>query len=93
MDDFPEFMKRPENAVSSSSQSKGVEGWVYDGVDGSQMACWICRKDLVSSEHTHGFDEYFVVIQGEYVLMIGNEDIPFRTGEEYQVMITVNNIR
>lgn len=85
MDDFPDFMKTPENAVSSSSQSKGVEGWVYDGIDGSQMAYWKCRENLISSEHTHPYGEYFVVVQGEYVLIIDNEEIPVRTGEEYYI--------
>jgi hypothetical protein len=30
VDDFPEFMKRPENKIATSSQSTpGVEGYVF----------------------------------------------------------------
>lgn len=85
MNDFPEFMKTPENSISSSSQSEGVEGWVYDGVDGKQMAYWRCEKDTISNEHTHDFDEYFVVVQGEYILAIGTSEIAVRAGEEYVI--------
>jgi len=39
MDDFPDFMKRPANRIATSSQATpGVEAYVFDGVDGSQMA-------------------------------------------------------
>jgi quercetin dioxygenase-like cupin family protein len=83
--DFPEFMKTPENLIASKSQSRGVKGWVYDGVDGKQMAYWICEADGKSEEHVHTFDEYFVVLQGEYTLIIGGRKIPVREGEEYYI--------
>jgi len=83
MDDFPEFMKSAENSISCASQSRGVEGWVYDGIDGTQMAYWRCRIDGTSNEHVHDYDEYFVVVQGAYTLIIDNERIPVRAGEEY----------
>ena len=82
---FPDFMKSPANAVASSSQSAGVEGYVFDGADGSQMAFWECRRDGVSDEHTHDFDEYFVVIQGQYTLFIDLEEIPVSPGQEYHI--------
>jgi hypothetical protein len=45
MDYFPEFMKRPANRIATSSQATpGVEGYVFDGVDGRQMAFWTCRE-------------------------------------------------
>ena len=37
MDEFPRFMRNPANAVASHQQSKGVEGYVFDGVDRSQI--------------------------------------------------------
>lgn len=38
MDDFPSFMKRSANRILASNQATpGVEGYVFDGVDGSQM--------------------------------------------------------
>jgi quercetin dioxygenase-like cupin family protein len=83
MDDFPEFMKTAANSISSQSQSKGIEGWVYEGVDGKQMAYWRCRVGGTSNEHVHDYDEYFVVVQGIYTLIIDGQKIPVRAGEEH----------
>ena len=67
MDDFPAFMKGSGNAISQQSQSRGVKGWLYESVDGKQMAYWICETDGVSEEHIHEFDEIFTVLQGTYL--------------------------
>ena len=83
MNDFPEFMKTVENAIPSSSQSKGVEGWVYDGIDGKQMAYWKCNAGGTSEEHVHDFDEYFVVVQGMYIVIINSIKYPINAGQEY----------
>jgi len=41
MKDFPDFMKNPLNKIATESQyTPGIEGYVYDGADGSQMAFW-----------------------------------------------------
>lgn len=62
MDDFPEFMKRPANRIAVGSQATpGVEGYVFDGVDGSQMAFWTCGETALSASHVHDFDEYMIV--------------------------------
>ena len=39
MPDFPSFMKKPATRIAPSSQyTQGVEGYVFDGADGSQDA-------------------------------------------------------
>ncbi|MGO9864110.1 MAG: cupin domain-containing protein [Terriglobales bacterium] len=84
MNDFPEFMKRPANRIATGSQATpGVEGYVFDGVDGSQMAFWTCPKAAVSKPHAHDFDEYMIVVQGCYTIIIDDQRIPVRAGEEY----------
>ena len=83
MKDFPEFMKNPLNAIDSNSQSKGIEGYVFDGMDDSQMAFWMCHKNGKSSKHIHEYDEYMVVVQGRYTLIINEEKIPLTAGQEY----------
>jgi mannose-6-phosphate isomerase-like protein (cupin superfamily) len=84
MKEFPEFMKQPTNRIATSSQSTpGVEGYVFDGADGSQMAFWTCREAAASAAHTHEFDEYMLVVEGCYTLIIDGEKIPIRAGEEY----------
>jgi mannose-6-phosphate isomerase-like protein (cupin superfamily) len=83
MNEFPEFMRHPANEIARSSQATpGVEGFVFDGADGSQMAFWSCRQSAASEPHTHNYDEYMAVVEGCYTLIIGGERIPVRAGEE-----------
>lgn len=86
MDDFPEFMKHPSNRIAQSDQATpGVEGYVFDGADGSQMAFWTCAETAPSAQHVHDYDEYMVVVQGCYTLIINGDRIPVRAGEEYLI--------
>ena len=84
MDSFPEFMKQAANRIAASNQATpGVEGYVFDGADGSQMALWTCHEAASSAEHVHEFDEYMVVVQGCYTLLIEERRIALKAGEEY----------
>jgi quercetin dioxygenase-like cupin family protein len=86
MDNFPEFMKHQANSVARSHQATaGVEGYVFDGEDGSQsqMAFWTCSNTAASAAHTHDYDEYMIVVQGCYTLIINGERIPLIAGEEF----------
>jgi len=84
MQDFPAFMKNPLNRIPPSSQSTpGIEGYVYDGTDGSQMAFWTCHETAKSREHVHEYDEYMVVVEGCYTLLIQCERIDLKSGQEY----------
>jgi quercetin dioxygenase-like cupin family protein len=86
MKEFPEFMKQPVNRIASSSQATpGVDGYVFDGADGSQMAFWTCHQSASSAPHVHEFDEYMLVVQGCYTLNIGDQRVPVRAGEEYLI--------
>lgn len=83
MSDFPEFMKNEANLIAAGSQATpGVEGYVFDGTDGSQMAFWTCYENATSAEHVHEFDEYMLVVEGCYMLIIRGEEIAVRAGEE-----------
>jgi quercetin dioxygenase-like cupin family protein len=84
MNEFPEFMRKAANRIATSSQATaGVEGFVFDGADGSQMAFWTCRETAASAAHVHDFDEYMTVVQGCYTLIIDGKKIPMNAGEEY----------
>lgn len=86
MDDFPQFMKCPANRIATNSQSTpGVEGYVFDGADGSQMAFWTCHETAQSVPHTHDFDEYMIVAHGCYVLIISGQRITLLAGAEYVI--------
>jgi len=84
MHDFPAFMTNPINRIVPSSQSTpGVEGYVYDGADGSQMAFWTCHETTISAEHVHGYDEYMIVVEGCYTLLMQGQRISLQSGQEY----------
>jgi mannose-6-phosphate isomerase-like protein (cupin superfamily) len=86
MKEFPAFMKRPANRIAVNSQSTpGVEGYVFDGADGSQTAFWTCLETAESVPHIHDFDEYMLVVEGCYTLIVSGERIPVKAGEEYLI--------
>jgi ethanolamine utilization protein EutQ (cupin superfamily) len=84
--DFPGFMKNPVNKISTASQyTKNIEGYVFNGVDGSQMAFWTVYRDGTSIAHTHDYDEYMLVVEGQYTLIIDGKRIPVKAGQEYLI--------
>jgi mannose-6-phosphate isomerase-like protein (cupin superfamily) len=86
MDQFPEFMKNAANRIASTSQATaGVEGYMFDGVDGSQMAFWTCSQSAASDVQSHGYDEYMIVVQGCYTLIIDGQRISLKAGDEYVI--------
>ena len=83
MKDFPEFMKTAANQIGRKSQyTEDIAGYVFTGADGSQMAFWTCYQDRESEEHTHAFDEYFVVVQGQYTLKTDQGVEQIEAGQE-----------
>lgn len=84
MNEFPEFMRNEANRIATKSQATpGIEGYVFDGADGSQMAFWTCKETASSADHVHDYDEYMIVVQGRYTLIIDGKKIPIGAGEEY----------
>jgi quercetin dioxygenase-like cupin family protein len=84
MEDFPGFMGSAANRIATSSQATpGVEGYVFNGADESQMAFWTCHETAASEAHAHEFDEYMLVVQGCYTLLIGGGRVKLKAGEEY----------
>jgi len=75
MQDFPSFMKNPKNRINTNDQNTpDIEGYFYNGADGSQMAFWTCYADRVSRKHTHEFDEYMVCVSGRYTVIMNDKE-------------------
>ena len=47
------------------------------------MAFWTCKDAATSALHVHDCDEYFVVVQGCYTVLMGEKRIPVHVGEEF----------
>jgi quercetin dioxygenase-like cupin family protein len=86
MDKFPDFMKQPADRIATTSQATpGVEGYVFDGLNGSQMAFWTCHQSASSAAHVHDYDEYMIVVQGCYTLIVDGKRILLKAGQEYLI--------
>ncbi len=86
MHDFPAFLKNPLNRIASSSQyTDDIEGYVFDGADGSQVAFWKCDQDRTSRAHSHDFDEYVLVVSGRCVVVLGERRIELHAGDEFVI--------
>lgn len=83
MPEFPTFTKNPLNRIASSSQfTEDIDGYVFDGADGSQVALWTCSENRISAEHSHAFDEYILVVEGQATVIIGDEHTVLTVGNE-----------
>ena len=58
---FPDFVRKSELEVESPD---GLRGFMFEGRNGSQVIFWECDAHLEIPPHTHDFDEYIVVIEG-----------------------------
>jgi quercetin dioxygenase-like cupin family protein len=86
MADFPAFIRRPLNRIASASQyTDDIEGYLFDGADGSQVALWTCKQDRVSKEHVHDFDEYVLVIEGRCTAMLEGRRVELSAGQELHI--------
>ncbi len=86
MNHFPDFMKNPKNRINVSQQNTDdIDGYFFQGVDGSQMAFWECPSDRVSQKHTHDFDEYMICVSGEYIAYLDEREIVLKPGDELYI--------
>ncbi len=83
VEEFPAFMRNPANRIRRSSQyTKDIEGYVFDGADGSQMAFWTSFADRTSDEHIHDYDEYLVCVHGRYTVTMAGRTVTLDPGDE-----------
>ena len=75
-------MRSPKNAVDTGNVSKGLAGYLFEGVDGAQMVLWQCARGGTCAMHTHDYDEYAVVLQGTFRGTIGGRKVVMRAGDE-----------
>jgi mannose-6-phosphate isomerase-like protein (cupin superfamily) len=76
-------MTNPKNAVHLEYQTPGAEGYIFEGMDGSQVIIWQGPNHPMESDyHTHDFDEYFIVVEGTFKGDIGGTMVTVKKGEE-----------
>ena len=83
MHQFPNFMKNSANRIASTAQhTANVQGYVFDGADGTQVAFWECQTDANTEEHSHDFDEYVLVVEGCYTITMDGAESQIHAGQE-----------
>ena len=86
MKDFHDFIKSKMNHIDSSQQNtKDIDGYYFEGKDGSQMAIWTYYSDRESKEQIHEFDEYTVCVAGQYIEIFNGEEHVLNPGDEILV--------
>jgi hypothetical protein len=83
---FPDFMKNPKNKIDSSQQNiPEIEGYYYEGADGSQIAFRGCHSARISKKHVHDSNEHTVIVSGEYVECFEDKEIVLGPGDELNI--------
>ena len=86
MKEFPDFPKNELNHIDSSQQNTAdIDGYFYEGADGSQVCFWTYYSDRDSKENVHDCDEYVFWVSGEYVDIVGGEEYVLHAGDELLV--------
>ena len=81
--DFPVFMRSKLNQIVSSQQNTpDIDGYYYEGKDGSQVCMWTYFADRDSKENVHEFDEYVLCVEGEYVEILDGVEHVLHKGDE-----------
>ncbi len=76
-------MKHAVDRVAATEQhTQGIEGYVFDGLGGTQVVFWECNADAQTEEHRHQFDEYLIVVEGCYTLTIDGREVVLGPGQE-----------
>jgi mannose-6-phosphate isomerase-like protein (cupin superfamily) len=84
---YPDFMRVERNAVHPEDQTEGAEGYIFDGIDGSQMIIWTSRskEPIKTTRHTHDYDEWFLIIDGNFKGDIGGSKAEMGPGDEIHI--------
>ncbi|HVJ90287.1 MAG TPA: cupin domain-containing protein [Labilithrix sp.] len=86
MSEFPAFVRNPLNRIARLSQfTDDIEGFVWDGADGSQVCLWTCKADRMSTEHAHDFDEYVFVLEGKCTAFLEGRRVELNAGQELHI--------
>lgn len=82
---FPDFLRHPKNAIPAAVRIYGIEGWMFKGSDDSRLVLWQCPEPLETEEHTHDFDEYTLVVEGELTITVDGVTHTLTAGQELVV--------
>lgn len=80
MKHFPDFFKKEENKVPNAPE--GMEGYFFEGDDGSQVIFWENSSGGSVGLHSHEYWEYCYVVEGVYEGIVDGKPVKLGPGEE-----------
>lgn len=80
MKHFPDFFKKEPNKVPNAPE--GMEGYFFQGDDGSQVIFWENVTGGSVGLHTHDFWEYCYVVEGWYEGIVDGKVVKLGPGDE-----------
>jgi quercetin dioxygenase-like cupin family protein len=80
MKHFPDFIKKEQNKVPNAPE--GMEGYFFEGADGSQVIFWENQSGGSVALHTHDFWEYCYVVEGLYEGIVDGKPVSVGPGDE-----------
>jgi quercetin dioxygenase-like cupin family protein len=80
MKHFPDFIRNEKNRVPNAPE--GMEGFVFDGADGSQIVLWENVAGGSVELHQHDYWEYCYVLDGCYEGVVDGKPIKLEPGDE-----------
>jgi quercetin dioxygenase-like cupin family protein len=85
LQDFPEFLRSECTRIESGERfDRGAaEGHAFESLAGSQIVLWSASEGGERAlDHVHDFDEYVVVVAGQYTVHQGGTSVLLRPGDE-----------
>ncbi|MET0390693.1 MAG: SRPBCC domain-containing protein [Polyangiales bacterium] len=80
--DFPSFVKRGGLAVQNALETRGLDGYAFDGQGGTRITLLQAGRDA-DTRYTAGEHEYLHVLDGRYELQLGGGAIVLEAGMEF----------
>ena len=81
---YPAFLTQAANEVLTDDMAGGLQGFVFDGADGTQVVFWQSRNGQAGycEPHSHDYGEYCHVLNGTYRLCMEGREILLQPGDE-----------
>ena len=84
MKHFPDFIRNEKNRIPETP-SEGMEGFIFEGADGSQVVFWESISGSSVPLHKHDFYEYCLVVEGCYEGIVDGKPITLKPGDEFVI--------
>ncbi len=80
---FPDSLRARDLVVSDEIAQ--MAGYLFKGQNDSQIVFWECDKEMDVKPHSHDYDEYCLVVEGECREFVEGVEHVLRKGDEIMI--------